>query len=319
MKGLRSRSCLRSLDKHSPEVRCRAELFFCLILTLEVLSSPLGALCPLSILWFSSDRGHGQNNQEKNKLNGWVLKVFRWWCIAGQKNALLRGTSEIKSGIAVFLGNDAGKRKMKPKPLSWKTYTASSFSSCILCPLFFFARSSFLSAFWFQFRCYLFSFDIFFGMWFLSVICNEAKKAKFTKTALTRRRPFPPFPPFPFFPPFLSFRFPSPLFPSLFHFLFPLLFLSFFLIRFLSFLLFFPFLFLSFSFPFPLLSYFLSFFLSFSFSFPPFPFLTQILTFWLVAQETKPVNQKRSRTLFHQIEQKIDGRTKFWKQGTLRR
>jgi hypothetical protein len=38
-----------------------------------------------------------------------------------------------------------------------------------------------------------------------------------------------------------------------------------------------------------------------------------------VAQETKPVNQKRSRTLFHQIEQKIDGRTKFWKQGTLRR
>lgn len=277
MKGLRSRSCLRSLDKHSPEVRCRAELFFCLILTLEVLSSPLGALCPLSILWFSSDRGHGQNNQEKNKLNGWVLKVFRWWCIAGQKNALLRGTSEIKSGIAVFLGNDAGKRKMKPKPLSWKTYTASSFSSCILCPLFFFARSSFLSAFWFQFRCYVFSFDIFFGMWFLSVICNEAKKAKFTKTALTRRRPFPPFPPFPFFPPFLSFRFPSPsLFPSLFHFLFPLLFLSFFLIRFLSFLLFFPFLFLSFSFPFPLLSYFLSFFLSFpvlflflsSFSFP---------------------------------------------------
>lgn len=195
-----------------------------------------------------------------------------------KKNALLRGTSEIKSGIAVFLGNDAGKRKMKPKPLSWKTCTASSFSSCILCPLFFFARSSFLSAFWFQFRCYLFPFAFCLECGFCRWSATKLKtKPKFTKTALTRRRPFPPFPFLSFLSslPFLSLSFSFSFsfsvsfpFPFTFPFLFPdqVPFLSAFLFPFF----FFPVLFLFLCFP---ISFPFSFpFLSFSFSFRPFPF-----------------------------------------------
>ena len=207
--------------------------------------------------------------------------------------ALLRGTSEIKSGIAVFLGNDAGKRKMKPKPLSWKTYTASSFSSCILCPLFFFARSSFLSAFWFQFRCYLFSFDIFFGMWFLSVIRNEAKnKTKIHEDSSDQTTAFSSLS-FPFLSflsslPFLSLSFSFSFsfsvsfpFPLTFPFLFPdqVPFLS----AFLS-----PFFF------FPVLFLFLCFPISFPFVLPfPVPFLFLSSFSFL---ETKPVNQKRSQS-----------------------